>query len=122
MFRKPQNLQIQGQSTEVNPNIGAGPTLPLGAPLGPSRTFQPIDVSGLSKTLTQLGKVRQESIDQTAADVGAVLGQMQAEGATVDQMLKKATGVAPKRLLTDLEKMIRAGTIEKVDSPAFQIM
>ena len=121
MFRKPQNLQIQGQSTEVNPNISAGPTLPLGAPLGPSETFQPIDVSGLSQTLSKLGKVRQESIDQAAADVGTILGQMQAEGATVDQMLKKATGVAPKRLLTDLEKMIRAGTIEKVDSPAFQI-
>lgn len=121
MFRKPQNLQIQGQSTEVNPNISAGPTLPLGAPLGPRETFQPIDVSGLSQTLNKLGKVRQESIDQAAADVGTILGQMQAEGATVDQMLKKATGVAPKRLLTDLEKMIRAGTIEKVDSPAFQI-
>ena len=121
MFRKPQNLQIQGQSTEVNPNISAGPTLPLGAPLGPSETFQPIDVSGLSQTLNKLGKVRQESIDQAAADVGTILGQMQAEGATVDQMLKKATGVAPKRLLTDLEKMIREGTIEKVDSPAFQI-
>ena len=121
MFRKPQNLQIQGQSTEVNPNISAGPTLPLGAPLGPSETFQPIDVSGLSQTLNKLGKVRQESIDQAAADVGTILGQMQAEGATVDQMLKKATGVAPKRLLTDLEKMIRAGTIKKVDSPAFQI-
>lgn len=121
MFRKPQNLSIQGQSAEVNPAINAGPTLDLNAAQGPKRTFQAVDLGSLSQTLNRLGSQRQSVLYDAELKAGIRVQDMIEQGAETDQILKALTGTTPKRLLADIGRRIKNGTLDEVDSPAFKI-
>lgn len=121
MIRKPQNLQIQGQRTEVNPGINAGPVLGRDAVRGPRRTFEAIDLSQLSNTLARLGRERQNVLLDAENRTGIRVQDMIEQNMEVDQILKELTGSTPKQLLADIEKRIRAGNLDEVDSPAFQM-
>lgn len=121
MYRKPQNLQIQGQTSEVNPAISAGPTLGPDAALGPKRTFEAVDLTRLSNTLSRLGKERQSVLEEAELRTGVRVQDMIEQNKSVDAILKELTGTTPKKLLVDIEKQIRNGTLEETDSPAFQM-
>ena len=121
MFRKPQNLSIQGQSAEVNPAINAGPTLDLNAAQGPKRTFQAVDLGSLSQTLNRLGNQRQSVLYDAELKAGVRVQDMIEQGMETDQILKALTGSTPKRLLADIGRRIKNGTLDEVDSPAFKI-
>lgn len=121
MYRKPQNLQIQGQTSEVNPAISAGPTLGPDAALGPKRTFEAVDLTRLSNTLSRLGRERQNVLEEAELRTGVRVQDMIEQNKSVDAILKELTGTTPKKLLVDIEKQIRNGTLEETDSPAFQM-
>lgn len=121
MYRKPQNLQIQGQTSEINPAISAGPTLGPDAALGPKRTFEAVDLTRLSNTLIRLGRERRSVLEEAELRTGVRVQDMIEQNKSVDAILKELTGTTPKKLLVDIEKQIRNGTLEETDSPAFQM-